>query len=121
MGKRLPPGEAERRKRERAKATWSGANYKRYDPKDGHGSHDQWAGTAQAFANGDTVMVTPVNADLAILGLSEMPDKRGLNKVYRNAVAAVFKRFGSDTAPGYAEAFLAVKEAYDRVKIGQGW
>ena len=127
MGSRLPPGEAERRAKERARKTWSGENYRKFDPKTGFGSADQWAGTAKAFADGDVLIAgevrqPPINADLAYFGLSEMPETdRDLAKAQQRARKALFAHFGSDTAVGYADAFITLTEAYDRIRMQQRW
>jgi hypothetical protein len=116
MGKRLPPGEAERRAAERRRKTWAGETKKRYDTSNGFGNADRWTGTAKAFVNGDVVVALPVNETLALLGLSEMPaNKAGLGRAYRKAVGAIHKQYGSDTAPGYAEAFQTIRDAYQRL------
>ena len=137
MGKRLPPGEAERRAKERAQATWSGANYKKYDPtSEGYGSYEQWAAAAAAFVNGDTFEAIeikpaaasantkkkPNNPDLILLNLDEMPiDMKVLKSAYRREVLFTYQQTGSsDTNPVYVEAFRKLTRAFDRIRIRQG-
>ncbi len=120
MGKRLPPGEAERRAAERKRRLWGGETTHTYNPeKEGFGNSQEWRGNAEAFARGDTVVNTvsksKVDPDMELLGLSEMPDRPGLSRCYRKEAAKLFRAYGSDTAPGYSEAFGKLTEAYNRL------
>ena len=144
MGKRLPPGEAERRAAERHRATFSGEKYKRYDPEtEGYGSYAEWASAAAAFLNGDVIFevetdVKPeptakkpetakkkknANPNLAALDLDEMPiDFNGLKSGYRKAVFAAFRAAGSnDTSPDYVNAFTKITKAFETIKRQKGW
>lgn len=142
MGKRLPPGEAERRAAERHRATFSGEKYKHYDPEtEGYGSYEQWAAMAAAFVNGDVVFeietdVKPstteaprakkkksTNPDLAALDLDEMPNEfKVLNSAYRKKAMAVFREHGSnDRSPDYVNAFRKITLVFDRLKLRRGW
>ena len=145
MGRKLPPGEAERRAAERRARTWSGANYKTYDPEEeGYGSYEQWAGAASAFANGEFIYIetefkpepkpagtteapkakpTHSNPDVAILGMDNFPaDYAALKSAYRKAVFKSFQDSGSsDTSPAYVSAFMALTKAHDRLKRQKGW
>jgi dihydroorotate dehydrogenase len=135
MASRLPPGEAERRAKERARATWSGEKYKKVEA----GNADQWAAIAAAFVNGDVTFIAEAraftasasaapkkknpNPHLAALDLDEMPiNLAGLNKGYRSAVMAAFRNADfRDTAPEYVAAFAIVTKAFDRLKLQKGW
>ena len=58
MGRRLPPGEAERRAAERQRAFFAGEKHKKYDPEtEGYGDYAQWASAASAFINGETIFI----------------------------------------------------------------
>lgn len=133
MGKKLPPGEAERRAKERAMATWSGEKYKKVEP----GDEAMWASIASAFVNGDVSFLEEARdfkADTgpkkrknpnpqAALDLDDMPtDFKGLTVGYRKAVMAAFRAADcSDTAPAYVAAFKTITQAYDRIKMMKGW
>lgn len=146
MGKRLPPGEAERRAAERKRATFAGENYRTYDvEKEGYGSYDQWAAAAAAFLDGDIIYLdttapkakpagqqeapkakpTPTHSNpwLATLGMDFMPREiKELTSAYRKAVFAAFRDAGSsDTSPVYVNAFMALTKAYDSFKRSKGW
>lgn len=147
MGKRLPPGEAERRAAERRARTWSGANYKTYDPEtEGYGSYEEWAAAAAAFNNGDFIRLetefksepkpngqqeapkakpkpTHSNPDVAIFGLADFPaDYTVLKSAYRKAVFKAYQDAGSsDTSPVYVNAFMALTKAHDRIKRQRNW
>lgn len=140
MGKRLPPGEAERRAAERHRATFSGEKYKRYDPDtEGYGSYEQWAALAAAFLNGDVVFEIETDAkpeakptakkkkssnpDLAILDLDAMPiDFNALKKGYRAAAMTAFQEHGSnDRSEQYVNAFRRVTIAFENIKRQKGW
>ena len=146
MGRRLPPGEAERRAAERKRATFAGENYKTYDvEKEGYGSYAQCAAAAAAFANGEFVFQidtdapkakpgqqeapkaarkpTSTNPWLAILDLEVMPiDAKTLTSAYRKTVFAAFQLHGSvDTSPDYVKSFMELTKAYDRLKMQRGW
>ena len=117
MGRRLPPGEAERRAEERRRKRWtdmkSGAAYKQYNPNDGlgRGSAEQWQNTADARLNGHLVAGPKLDGDLVLLGLTEMPaDRRALSRAYRRASRTAHPDVG-----GSDEAFRALTEAYDRL------
>lgn len=131
MGKRLPPGEAERRAKERARKLWSGEVYKKIEP----GSPEAWRAAAAAFMDGDIEFVTDAhnfvppsksnnsNPYLAVLNLDEMPDDFvGLKKAYRNAIMTAFRDNGfKDTSPEYVTAFATITTAYDRLRMPRGW
>lgn len=140
MGARLPPGEAERRAAERKRATWSGANYARYDPlTEGYGSFKSWADAAAAFIHGDPADFVfleepakpapeqqnrkPVDPRLAALGLDDWPDDvKALTSAYRRAVMTAFKSNGYiDTSEGYVSAFAKITKAYDNLKLRRSW
>ena len=147
MGRRLPPGEAERRAAERQRAFFAGEKHKKYDPEtEGYGDYAQWASAASAFINGETIFIettfeqpkaNPGNTEqpkakpratstdpyLAALGLSEMPaDVKALTSTYRKAVFGAFQAAGSkDTSPEYVKAFMSLTQAYDRLKARKGW
>lgn len=134
MGKRLPPGEAERRAAERKRATWAGERYARYDPQtDGYGSFKEWARAASAFIHDDegieyadipsadtTERVSSrryIDPRLLLLGLEEMPaDLAALKRAYRTAVMQSYRENGSsDTSPVYVSAFMEITKANDWV------
>ncbi len=123
MGKRLPPGEAERRAAERKRVFWAGENYKKYDPAvEGYGSAEEWASAARAFLGGDTKPESRAGIDMMVLGLTVMPvDQRALHSAWKKAVMKLFQEKGSDTAPGYAEGFQALMEASARLMYKNGW
>jgi hypothetical protein len=113
---RLDPAEAARRKKERARQRWadmkSGAAYKKYDPNDGfgRGSEQQWRSTAESIHGGEIIQILKTDADLELLGLTEMPDQAGLDRAYRRAA-----RTAHPDAGGSDAQFIAVKDAYDRL------
>lgn len=126
MGARLPPGEAERRAKERARRTWSGENYKRYNPDvDGYGSPDEWERIAdelfgrERFADNDADAEQPRathkptgNRFLDALGLHVMPSKLvDLVRAFRAAMFKAHPDYG-----GTNEAARAVLEAYAYLK-----
>lgn len=144
MGSRLPPGEAERRKKERMRAFFAGEKHKHYDPeKEGYGSFSEWASMASAFVSGDFVFSVEAdmpkgntagteppkakprhtNPDFDVLGLDAMPaDVKELTGFYRRAVFTAFKAAGSsDTAPAYVNAFMAATKAFEKIKRQRGW
>ncbi len=122
MGRKLPPGEAARRRAARAKATWSGERYQRYNPEDGFGSRQQWTGAAEAFVNGNVAIAGVLDADLVLLGLLAPPASKGdLLKARRTAVKLLHAKFGSDTADGYKLEFQAIYDAVDRIVAQKGW
>ena len=122
MGRKLPPGEAERRAKERARKRWadmaSGAAYTKFDPNDGigYGSKEQWQGTAEARLNGRLPKAAPkVDADLVLLDLTAMPETlKALTHAYRLAS----KDAHPDAPTGSHEAFLKLTEAYQRLQAG---
>jgi len=121
MGKKLPPGEAERRAKERARKRWadmaSGAAYAQFDPNDGvgYGSEEQWQGAAEARFDGRLPKAAPkVDADLVLLGLTALPDSlKALTHAYRMAS----RKAHPDAPTGSHEAFLALTQAYDRLQF----
>lgn len=141
MASRLPPGEAERRAKARAAATWSGEKYKKVTP----GTEEDWAAIAAAFVNGDVSFLEEARASssaskshpsggyekkrknpnpyLAALDLDDMPiDFAGLKKGYRSAVMAAFRSAEfKDTAPAYVMAFAVITKAYDRIRLQNRW
>jgi hypothetical protein len=133
MGKRLPPGEAERRAAERKRAFFAGETHKKYDPEtDGYGDYAQWASMAAAFVDGDFFYAIDIDApkikrqnnpDFDILGLTEHPaNLKNLTGFYRRAVKNAYMAAGSkDTAPEYVNAFMAITKAYDRIKRQRGF
>ena len=119
MGRRLPPGEAERRAEERRRKSWadvkSGAAYKQYNPNDGHGrgSTEQWQRTADARLGGHLVAAPKLDGDLVLLGLTEIPATvKLLDRAYRLA-----SRTAHPDGGGSDEAFIALAAAYDRLKV----
>lgn len=136
MGARLPPGEADRRRLERAKAMFSGAKYNKVKP----GNPDDWASLARsaaAFITGDPSFLNDAHAYvppefrakpssnpwLAALFIDDMPaDARALTAAYRAATMRIFKANDyRDTAPGFVSAFAEITKAYDRLKGMRGW
>ena len=136
MASRLPPGEAAQRAKERARLSWSGANYKKVAP----GTPDDWAALARqaaTFITGDPSFVNDAHAYvppefkskassnpfLDALYLSEMPkDAKALTVAYRTATMRIFKDNDyKDTAPGFVKAFAEITKAYDRIKLQRGW
>ena len=131
MASRLPPGEAERRKRERARRLWSGEIYEQVAP----GNPKLWADLAAAFVNGDSIFLEEArtftakpfkkttDTRLMALRLDEMPvDAAGLTKGYRFAVMAAFREANfSDTSLAYVTAFRTITEAYHALKTRHGW
>lgn len=128
MGRRLPPGEAERRAEERRKKRWadmqSGAAYDSFDPDDelGYGSREQWQGTAEARMDGregpkgrrkkKTVNGKTTDPDLLKLELNELPtDQKALDLAYRKRS----RKDHPDVPGGSHDAFLALTAAYDRL------
>lgn len=120
---RLDPEEAARRKKERARKSWerirTGEAYQHYDPNDGigQGSKEQW----RAAAGGDGFTIespqkakAKVDADLTRLGLTEMPETLPLLvRAYRKATLTAHP----DAQGGSHAAFLALTEAYNRLKL----
>lgn len=142
MGKRLPPGEAERRAAERQRATWSGERYARYDPlTEGYGSFKSWADAAAAFIHGDLEgnyfewaegteeIVKPVgpkrrvDSHLERLGLDDPPaDLKALISAYRRCVMKAFQLSGSsDTDPRYVASFREITLSFDHLKLARAW
>jgi len=134
MGRKLPPGEAERRAAERKRATFSGERYKTYDTSQGYGNAADWASMAAAFLNGDVTFdfeftvnpkkrTTTNNPDLDILGLDATPtDFATLKKAYRRAVLAAFSAAGSnDTSPEYVNAFRKITLVFEKLKRQHRW
>ena len=107
MGRRLPPGEAERRAKERARGLWSGESYEKYDPvKEGYGSAAEWIAAAEAMAAGRGTFKRVDGAksekvrdeNLVIMGLDKMPDTiDGLKKAFRNACFVYHPDRGGNT------------------------
>lgn len=119
MGRRLPPGEAERRAKERARRTWSGETNVKYDPSVvGYGSYDQWIAAAEAIT-GTKLRVgadRKANPDLDILGLSELPETmEKLKRAYRNAMMVHHPDKGGDleTAKKVNLAFERLSKNYE--------
>lgn len=133
MGKRLPPGVAEARAAERARATFSGEKYKRYDPEtEGYGSYAEWASAAAAFIDGEVIFAVETdnkpkkkntNPNLAILDLDEMPiDFASLKSSYRRAAMTAFREANSsDSSPDYVNAFRKITIAFETIKRQKGW
>lgn len=126
MGRRLPPGEAERRKKERSRTAWakmnSGEAYKHFNPNDGHGYGDesQWRGTAEERLGVGSLPAMKVDADLALLGLQTLPkDHADARKALYRAYRLASRTAHPDAPGGSHEAFLALKEAYDRLLKAQ--
>jgi hypothetical protein len=127
MGRRLPPGEAERRAEERRKKRWadmrSGAAYESFNPDDdlGFGSREQWRVTAEARMDGHeapkgrrrmTVNGRTTDPDLLRLDLNELPaDQKVLDQAYRTRT----RKDHPDMPGGSHVAFLALTEAYQRL------
>jgi hypothetical protein len=132
VGRRLPPGEAERRAKARRDAMYSGAAYKKGAP----GNADQWKGAAASLLGDerspdwDVVMdrlgAKPgktADPHLAALGLDKVPDDFAtLRKAYRAKVMQAFRDNGSDdTATGYVSAMSVIAVAYERLRLRNGW
>jgi len=128
---RLSPEERERRKKERSRQQWarmkSGEAYNHFDPRDGvgYGSEAQWQAAAEDRINGgngspEAVKVArkvKIDADLVILGLTEMPTKEGLTRAYRLKSREVHP----DIKGGSHTKFIAVRAAYDRLVARYGF
>jgi len=111
MPRKLPPGEAARRRAERARATWAGERYRRYDHADAPGSTAQWSGHAGAFVRGHVEL----QHDQPDRSRTAMPDTAEAVKArWRADALALRNKFGSDTAPGYATEFQALVTEYRR-------
>jgi hypothetical protein len=110
MGSRLPPGEAERRRKERSRRSFTDEAYEHYDARDGFGSSEEWKRAA-----GERQGIEPVvllDRDLEVLGLAEMPETRKLlHAAYRNA-----SRAAHPDAGGSHEAFIAMTLAYENLR-----
>lgn len=102
MGKaRLLPEERDRRARERAARTWSGANYNTYDTSGGFGSAKDWTGSAKGRFG-------TINPHLKVLGLDEMPTtKIALKKAFKIAMKTAHPDLGGtdDKAREVIEAY----------------
>ena len=113
---RLTPEERAERKRR----AFTHPNFKQYDPNDGigHGNPRQWRAAAGAAVGGDGFTMfdaQPIierNADLDLLGLTEMPaDAKALHQAYRRMSKTAHSDSGGSDA-----AFKALRAAYDRLK-----
>jgi hypothetical protein len=127
---RLPPGEAERRRKARTAAMYDGSRYEIGTP----GTADDWAALASAFATGDfineargfrgrTSKRRSNDPLLATLGMIDMPiNADDLHKHYRRAVIIAFREAEfKDTAPAYVAAFAEITKAYGRLKTQNNW
>jgi hypothetical protein len=117
VGRRLPPGEAERRRKLRQWRAFSGDGGPRYDPiRDGYGNPSQWraaAGEGFTFVADPEPTTRRVDADLTVLGLADMPESlRRLHVAWRFASLAAHP----DAPGGSHDAFIAVGQAYERLK-----
>jgi len=131
MPARLSPEERERRKKERSRQQWermkSGDAYRHFDPKDGagYGSEGQWQAAAEDRINGgngapEAVKVArkrKIDADLAFFGLTDIPSKEELGRVYRRKSLEVHP----DVPGGSHAAFIATKAVYDRLRARYGY
>jgi hypothetical protein len=125
---RLPPGEAERRRKARVARSFSPAGYKHFNPEvSGYGSEAEWQEAAERMASGRGAYRIPegetaagqagprrrvrITPDMRALGLEEMPEHvRGLVSAFRRAAL----RAHPDTGGTGAE-FIAVRAAYERL------
>ncbi len=114
---RLPPGEAERRKAARAKASWANTNYERYDASGGFGSVEDWIGAAEAAAKGHNSYLTGAArkggkaADLAWFDLDNLPFAvAGLKTAFGKACLKYHPDKGGDP-----EDFKNMFAAYSRL------
>jgi hypothetical protein len=115
MGTRLPPGEAERRRKARSAFTFSDAAYKHYNTRtEGFGSVEDWIRIAEALSGGASpvkVKTTKVPKDLEWFGLDALPtDTVGLKKAFRNACFVYHPDHGGTEAD-----FQAMYAAYQRL------
>ncbi len=119
MGRSLPPGEAEKRRKKRSQRSWermrTGVAYKKYDPGDGigYGNEAQWrAAAGGGFTLGDDDQPRPkITADIQTLGLTAMPkDAAVLKTAFRKASFVAHPDYGGSDA-----AFIALKQAYARL------
>jgi hypothetical protein len=120
MGRRLPPGEAERRAKERARRFWSGETYATYDPtKEGFGSAAEWTAQAESLASGKGTYKRPegaksqarISPDLVTLGITEMPAHvDGLKAAFKKAMFVAHPDHG-----GTNEAARNLIDAYKRL------
>ena len=58
-----------------------------------------------------------IDPHLSVLGLDTMPDDLALLKIkYRQSCMSAFHYHGSDTAPGYVDAFHQITNAFNALK-----
>lgn len=115
---RLRPGEAERRKAERARRTWEGVTHGTYNPAvEGFGSVDDWIAVAEAATQGRGAFKRPAakqrsdHPDLKWFDLLTMPtDVAELKSAYRRACL----KYHPDTG-GNAGAFHGMLQAFKRL------
>jgi hypothetical protein len=130
MGRRLPPGEAERRAAERARRTWSGADYKTYDPQaEGYGNYAEWERLAEELfgrigddlkdqtrsRHGSTGPGWTNDPLLRALGLDRLPTHvEGLTKAFRERMFKVHPDHGgtNDECREVMRAYQILKRRY---------
>lgn len=99
-------------------ASFTDSAYRQYDTRDGFGSPDEWFRLAEELARGRKAYQPPprrqatgMSADMALLGLTVMPDAAAdLVRAYRRAAMKAHPDTG-----GSHEAFLALNLAYERL------
>jgi hypothetical protein len=116
MGRKLPPGEAERRARERSRKLWAGESYKKYDPmKEGFGRPEDWEKIADALYSGVFVpnrSPGTKNPWLIALSLDSLPASLAdLTRAFRKAMFTAHPDYG-----GSNEQARTVLEAYSVLK-----
>ena len=117
MGRaRLDPVERDRRAAERSRRTWSGENYRTYDPTNdgGFGRKADWERIAAEMFGGKVLTGPPTRGLwLFLLGLDTMPTTRtALKKAFHTMMFKVHPDMG-----GTAEATREVMEAYEMLKM----
>lgn len=117
MGRRLPPGEAERRAAERKRAFWAGETHKTYDPKvEGFGSPDEWEQMAFArFGMLPPARMGGLTEELVLLNLAARPTMLAeLKSAFRKAMMKAHPDHGgsNEMARRVMEAFAKLAKTY---------
>jgi hypothetical protein len=111
MPAKLDPAVRVRRRKERARHSFSDAAYKHRDGGPG-GSADAWKRAAGARLEGEPACILVADADLIVLGLEAMPETEALlRRAYRLASRAAHPDQGGSEA-----AFVALTQSYERLK-----
>lgn len=127
MPAKLSPEERERRRKERAKASFSDSAYKHYDATGGFGSEDEWQFILDEFQYvkeliheiyGGTPQKTVNSSGSADIFSSAFSPQTfdDLKKAFRAAALEHHPDRG-----GNATKFVAAKEIYDRIKKRKRW